>query len=68
MSCSAYLLGSLIKTKVGVRLFQISQPSTLGGNLNAVPFLAPLKNRPSFPLQFGQEENVSDHSIERRAY
>ena len=27
-----------------------------------------LQERPSFPLQFGQEENISKHSIESRAY
>ena len=32
------------------------------------PLLASFKKRPSYPLQFGQEENTPGHSIERRAY
>ena len=32
------------------------------------PLLAPSKERRSSPLQFGQEENIAGHSIERGAY
>ena len=58
---------------LGVGLFQISekdilfhllwQPSALGGNLT---MHSPKKT--SFLLQFGQEENITGHSTERRAY
>ena len=78
MFCSASLWGGLRKNKRGVVLFQISQkerlfhplwqPSTLWSNLTMCsPFLDPPK-RPSYPLQFGREENIPGHSIKRRAY
>ena len=68
----------LVKSKEGVGVFQISQkerrfhllwqPSTLGVYLiMQSPFLHPSKN-PSSPLQFGQENIIPGHSIERRTY
>ena len=35
---------------------------------NVVPFLPPFQKRPFFPLQFGQGENISGNSTERRFY
>ena len=78
MPCNSYLQGGLIKNKGGVGLFQISQkerlfhllwqPGTLGGNLiMRSSFLHPSK-KPSSLLQLGQEENVPQHSTERRTY
>ena len=32
------------------------------------PFITPFQNRSFFPLQFGQEENISLNSIERGVY
>ena len=37
-------------------------------DLILVPIVAPFWKRPFFPLQFGQEENISGNSIERRVY
>ena len=41
------------------------QPSALG---DVVPLLAPFQKRSFFPFQFGQEENISENSTERRVY
>ena len=73
MSCIVYLRG---EDKGGVRLFQISQKERLFHVLyqpsynHAMwsPFIAPFQKRPFFPLQFGQEENISGKSTERRVY
>ena len=47
------------------RIFHLLwQPSARGGNLT----MWTLQERPSSPLQFGQEENIPGHSIEGRAY
>ena len=32
------------------------------------PSLAPFQKGPFFPIQFGQEQNISGNSIERRVY
>ena len=41
----------------------------IGGDFNdATRLLAPSKKMPSFPLQFGQKENIPGNSFERRAY
>ena len=78
MSCSAYLWGGLIKNKGGVGLFQISQKERLScitsaklQSCNVAPLrfiIAPFQKRPFLPLQFGQKENISGNSIERRVY
>ena len=65
--------------KGGVGLFQISQKgrlfhliwqsSALEGNLAMwSPPSCILQERSSSPLQFGQEVNITGHSIKRRAY
>ena len=69
----------LIKNKEGEGLFQISQKERLSslmttkyswGNLIILPSFLHLSKKASlYPVfQFGQEENVPGHSIERRAY
>ena len=67
----------LIKNKGGVGLFQISQkeilfhllyqPGALGDNFAMWPPFFHLPKK-AFPLQFGQEENISGTSIEGRVY
>ena len=44
------------------------QPSALWGNLTMCPPSCTLQKRTSSLLHFGQEENISGHSTERRAY
>ena len=44
-------------------IFYLYQPSDV---LQCGPLLAPFQKRSIFPLQFGQEENISGNSIERR--
>ena len=81
MTCNGYLWGGIIRKKRGVGLFQISQkerlfnlvwqPSALGGtvhNMPPTPSFLHLPKKFSSPLQFGQEENIPEYSIERRAY
>ena len=78
MSCSAFLLGCLIKNKGGVGLFQISQkvgifhllwkPSAIETNLTMWPPSCTLQKRPSSPLQFVKIENICGNSAEKRAY
>ena len=74
-TCSAYLGVGLIKNKGGVGLFQISQKERLfhvlyqpSDNLAIWSLLAPFQKSTFFPLQFGQEENISGNSIESRVY
>ena len=72
MPCSGYLQGGLISNKGGLGLFRISQkdtlfhllcqPSALWSNLTMRPPFFHLQKRPSSPLQFGQEENISGHT------
>ena len=67
-----------MKHKGGVGLFQISQKGRhfhlldnqvlLGVVSQCGPSSWTLQERPSSPLQFGQEENIPGHSIESRAY
>ena len=76
MSCMQWLfVRGLIKNKVGVGLFQISQKERLfralyepSDNLAMWSPSCTLPKRPFSPLQFGQEEIISGYSIESRVY
>ena len=72
MSCSAFLLGGLMKNKGGVGLFQISQKETFSSLISTkysvATILALFRKMRFFPLQFGQEDNISGNSTERRVY
>ena len=67
-----------MKNKGGAGLFQVSQKEGLFISYDNQVLLrvfshcdppsCTLQERPSSPLQFGQEENIPGHSIERRAY
>ena len=71
-------VGSLIKNKEGVGLFSVSQKEGLSIFYDNQVLLrlmsqcgppsCTLQNRSYSPLHFGQEENIPEHSIERRAY
>ena len=73
-----FVRGSNKKQRRGLGLFEISQkvrlfhilwqPSTLGGNLIMQSFFLHPSKKPSSPLQFGKEENIPGHSIERKTY
>ena len=72
MPCSGYLQGGLISNKGGLGLFRISQRThffifyvnqvLFGVISQCVPPSSTLQKRPSSPLQFGQEENISGHT------
>ena len=67
-----------MKNKVVVGLFRISQKRDfffsydnqvlLGVILQCGSCFWTLQEKPSFPLQFGQEKNILGHSTESRAY
>ena len=72
-------VGGSNKKQRGVGLFQISQnerlfhpqwqPNALGDNLKQRgPTSCTLQKTPFFPLNYGQEENISGHPTERRVY
>ena len=49
--------------------FTKGETSAVGDNLSVIPLFAPsIQERSFFPLQFGQEENISGNSTEWRTY
>ena len=59
-----------MKNKGAVGLFQISQKETFSSLISTkysvAPLLAVFQKRSFIPLQFGQEDNISGNSNERR--
>ena len=62
--------GLLFQTSQKERLFHLlGQPSAFGGNLTMCsPTLVPFKKGLLFHFSLAQKRNISEHSIERRAY
>ena len=73
--CHTVLIGSNKQQRRGriisnltKQTFSSRMPSAIWVNLTMQPPSCTLQNRLSSPLQFGQEENISGHSSENRAY